>query len=162
MPLSRRARLALTGVTCALAVGAGLTTHALTHVDADAGVHPAKASGAPQCRRITDTAPAALGGLSRRDSSLAGVAVWGDRDILLRCGVTPPGPTRDPCFAVNGVDWVIDQAQSTHTRKVIVSYGRTPATQVVFDGGGKTDAALVDLSRLIAPIQQTTHCIASH
>ncbi|MFJ3310130.1 hypothetical protein ACIPSA_45495 [Streptomyces sp. NPDC086549] len=85
----------------------------------------------------------------------------GDRDIILRCGDTPPGPTRDPCFAVDGIDWVLDQAQSIRTRKVIVSYGRTPATQVIFDGGGKTDATLVGLSKLIAPIRQTSHCIAA-
>ncbi|MDX2591554.1 DUF3515 family protein [Streptomyces sp. WI03-4A] len=161
MPLTRRTRLVLTAGAGLLAGGAALTVHALTGADADAGLQPAKASGAPHCRRITDTAPSSLGGLPRRGSSLAGVAVWGQQDIILRCGVTPPHLTPDPCFAVDGVDWIIDRAQSTGTRKVIVSYGRTPATQVVFDGRGHTDAALVDLSKLIAPIRQTSHCIPS-
>ncbi|MFF4845192.1 DUF3515 family protein [Streptomyces collinus] len=161
MPLTRRTRLVLTAGAGLLAGGAALAVHALTGADADAGLQPAKASGAPHCRRITDTAPSPLGGLPRRDSSLAGVAVWGQQDIILRCGVTPPHLTPDPCFAVDGVDWIIDRAQSTGTRKVIVSYGRTPATQVVFDGRGHTDAALVDLSNLIAPIRQTSHCIPS-
>lgn len=161
MPPTRRTRLVLTAGVSVLAAGTALAAYALTETDVDAGLRPARASSAPHCRRITDTAPASLGDLPRRDTSLAGVAVWGDRDIVLRCGVTPPGPTTDPCFAVDGVDWVLDQKQSTGTRKVIVSYGRTPATQVVFEGGGKTDAALVDLSKLIAPIRQTSHCIAS-
>ncbi|MGW5280469.1 DUF3515 family protein [Streptomyces collinus] len=161
MPLTLRTRLVLTAGAGLLAVGAALAVHTLTGEDADAGLQPAKASGAPHCRRITDTAPTPLGGLPRRASGLAGVAVWGQQDIILRCGVTPPHLTPDPCFAVDGVDWIIDRAQSTGTRKVIVSYGRTPATQVVFDGRGQTDVALIELSRLIAPIRQTSHCIPS-
>ena len=165
MPSTRRTRLApvlaLTG--CALVAGAAATGYALVHADADAaaGLRPAASADAPHCRRIADTAPTSLGGLARRDSDLPGIAVWGDRAIVLRCGVTPPGPTGDPCFAVDGVDWVIDTAQSTQGRKVIVTYGRVPATQVVFDGGGKTDAALVDLSRVVAPVRQTSSCVAS-
>jgi hypothetical protein len=163
MPSIRRSRLALTVGVCVLAAGGALAAYrfAYTDADADAGVRPAKFSGAPHCKRIADSAPASLGGLSRRDSSLAGIAVWGDRDIVLRCGVTPPGLTHDPCFAVDGVDWVMDLAQSTHTRKVVVTYGRNPATQVVFDGSSQTDAALIDLSRIVAPVRQTSHCIAA-
>ena len=155
----RPTRLTLTAGACVLAVGAALAAYRFAHTDADAGIRPARFSGAPHCHRIADSAPASLGGLSRRDSSLPGIAVWGDRDIVLRCGVIPPGVTGDPCFAVDGVDWVMDLAQSTDTRKVIVTYGRDPATQVVFDGSGQTDAALIDLSRTVASVKQTSHCI---
>ncbi|MFE7230048.1 DUF3515 family protein [Streptomyces sp. NPDC002405] len=161
MPSTRRSRPALIAGVCVVAAGAALTAYAFADTGADAGIRPAKASGAPHCHRIADAAPASLGGLPRRDSDLPGIAVWGDRDIVLRCGVTPPGPTGDPCFAVDGVDWVIDLAQSTSGRKVVVTYGRTPATQVVFDGAAKTDAALVNLSRLVAPIRPTSHCLAA-
>jgi hypothetical protein len=147
---------------CVLAVGVALAAYNLTYTDADAGIRPARNSAAPHCHRIADSAPASLGGLSRRDSSLPGIAVWGDQDIVLRCGVTPPGPTHNPCFAVDGVDWVMDLAQSTHTRKVIVTYGRSPATQLVFDGTSDTDAAMVDISRIVAPVPQTDHCIESN
>ncbi|MER6420621.1 DUF3515 family protein [Streptomyces sp. NPDC001137] len=155
----RPTRLTLAVGACLLAGGAALAVHGFTYTDADAGVRPARFSGAPHCHRIADSAPASLGGLSRRDSSLPGIAVWGDRNIVLRCGVTPPGVTGDPCFAVDGVDWVMDLAQSTASRKVIVTYGRDPATQVVFDGSSQTDAALIDLSRTVSSVRQTTHCI---
>ncbi|MFF4499634.1 DUF3515 family protein [Streptomyces sp. NPDC001401] len=161
MPPIRRTRLAVTLGVCGLAAGAALTAHVLVATDADAGITPAKASGAPHCHRIADSAPASLGGFSRRDGSLPGVAVWGDQDIILRCGVTPPGLTGNPCFAVDGVDWVYDEAQSTHGRKVVVTYGRNPATQVVFDSPGQTDAALIDLSRIVAPVRQTSRCLAA-
>ncbi|MGW3118637.1 DUF3515 family protein [Streptomyces sp. NPDC001107] len=155
----RPTRLTLAVGACVLAVGGALAAHGIAYTDADAGVRPARFSGAPHCHRIADGAPASLGGLSRRDGSLPGIAVWGDRDIVLRCGVTPPGVTGDPCFAVDGVDWVMDLAQSTGTRKVIVTYGRDPATQVVFDGSSQTDAALIDLSRVVSSVKQTSHCI---
>ncbi|MGW3492907.1 DUF3515 family protein [Streptomyces sp. NPDC001020] len=159
MPFTRRTRLALTMGVGALAAGAAVATYALTDTGTDPGVRPARNADAPHCRRITDAAPASLGDLSRRDSDLPGVAVWGDRAIVLRCGVTPPGPTSDPCFAADGVDWVIDLGQSTRSRKVVVTYGRTPATQVIFDGAEQTDVALIGLSRLVAPIQQTSRCL---
>ena len=161
MPLIRLrpTRLTLAVGACVLAAGAALAAYSFAYTDADAGVRPARFSGAPHCHRITENAPDSLGGLSRRDSGLPGIAVWGDRDIVLRCGVTPPGVTGDPCFAVDGVDWVMDLAQSTDTRKVIVTYGRDPATQVVFDGSSQTDAALIDLSRTVASVRQTSHCI---
>jgi hypothetical protein len=155
----RPTRLTLALGACVLTAGAALVAYNFTYTDADAGVRPAKFSGAPHCHRIADSAPQSLGGLSRRDSSLPGIAVWGDRDIVLRCGVTPPGITGDPCFAVDGVDWVMDLAQSTDTRKVIVTFGRTPATQVVFDGSSQTDAALIDLSRTVSSVKPTSHCI---
>ncbi|MFG2607863.1 DUF3515 family protein [Streptomyces sp. NPDC048514] len=159
MPSTRRIRLVLAAGVCVLASAAAVTVHALN--DRDPGVPAAKGAGATQCRRIAESAPGSMGGFPRWDSDARGVAVWGDRDIVLRCGVTEPGPSNDPCFAVDGVDWVIDVRQSTGTRKVIVTYGRSPATQVVFDSGGKTDAALVDLSRLVAPIRQKSHCLES-
>ncbi|MFI7399543.1 DUF3515 family protein [Streptomyces sp. NPDC049541] len=155
----RPTRLTLALSACVLVGGAALAAYSFAYPDADAGVRPARFSGAPHCHRIADSAPASLGGLSRRESSLPGIAVWGDRDIVLRCGVTPPGVTGDPCFAVDGVDWIMDLAQSTDTRKVIVTYGRDPATQVVFDGSSQTDAALIDLSRTVSSVRQTAHCI---
>ncbi|MFJ1647607.1 DUF3515 family protein [Streptomyces sp. NPDC088258] len=158
--MTRRTRVALTAGVCALAAGAAVAAYALA--ETDAGVPPAEGADAPHCLRITNDAPGSLGGLSRRDNSLPGIAVWGDRGIVLRCGVTPPGPSTDPCFSVDGVDWVIDQEQSTPDRKVIVTYGRSPATQVILGGGEQTDAALVGLSRLVAPIRQTSQCLAAN
>ncbi|MFF1283405.1 DUF3515 family protein [Streptomyces sp. NPDC058299] len=159
MPATRRNRFLLAAGVCVLGAIAAVTVHVLTQ--RDPGVPAAKGADAAPCRRITRAAPESLGGLSRWDSDAPGVAVWGDRHIVLRCGVTPPGPTEDLCVAVDGVDWVIDSRHSTETRKVVVTYGRVPATQVVLDGGGETDAALIDLSRLVAPIRQRSRCVDS-
>ncbi|MEU8469520.1 DUF3515 family protein [Streptomyces sp. NPDC029006] len=157
MPSTRRNRFVLAAGVCVLGAVAAVTGHALTQ--RDPGVPAAKGADTAPCRRITGAAPESLGGFSRWDSDATGVAVWGDRRIVLRCGVTPPGPTEDLCVAVDGVDWVVDSRHSTQTRKVVVTYGRVPATQVVLEGGNKPDAALIDLSRLVAPIPQRSHCI---
>ncbi|MFC9175610.1 hypothetical protein [Streptomyces sp. NPDC057107] len=80
----------------------------------------------------------------------------------MRCGVTELGPTVDPCFAAEGVDWVVDTARSSDNKKVIVTYGRTPATEVTVTHSLKAaDEVLVELSALIAPIPQTSECIRS-
>ncbi|MEV6941477.1 hypothetical protein AB0N07_05600 [Streptomyces sp. NPDC051172] len=76
----RPTRLTLAVGPCVLAGGAALAAlaaYSFACTDADAGVRPARFSGAPHCHRIADGAPASRGGLSRRDSSLIGIAVWG-------------------------------------------------------------------------------------
>jgi hypothetical protein len=126
-------------------------------------IRPGAEAGDAQCRRITGSAPGELAGQPRHSTGSPGVVVWGDRDIVLRCGIPGLGPTTDPCFAVDGIDWVIDSARSDRTKKVIISYGRAPATEVTFARPMDTlDAALIDLSALIAPIQQTERCVESN
>ncbi len=125
-------------------------------------VRPGAQSGNAHCGRMTENAPAKLAGHPKHATKLAGVALWGDSNIVLRCGVTGIGPTSDPCFSADGVDWVIDTARSTDTQKVITTYGRTPATEVTVTHASKTpDEVLVELSALITPIAQTSQCIRS-
>ncbi|MFJ6982204.1 MULTISPECIES: DUF3515 family protein [unclassified Streptomyces] len=125
------------------------------------GVRPGADAGDPRCGRITERVPRELGGRARDGVDLPGVAVWGDGDIVLRCGAEVPAPSVDPCFEADGVDWVMDLAKSTRDRKVVVTYGRRPATEVTFAAGlATTDAALLDLSAAVAPlVRQTDRCI---
>ncbi|MBT2379216.1 DUF3515 family protein [Streptomyces sp. ISL-111] len=125
-------------------------------------VRPGAQAGNAHCGRITENAPGKLAGHPKHAIELAGVALWGDSNIVLRCGVAEIGPTSDPCFSAGGVDWVIDTARSTDTQKVIITYGRTPATEVTVTHSAKApDEVLVELSALIAPITQTSECIWS-
>ncbi|CAM5519683.1 DUF3515 family protein [Streptomyces fumanus] len=156
--LSKRVSLSL----AALVLTAAATAAFLVARDPGYDIRPGAEAGDSQCRRITGSAPGELAGQPRHGTGSPGVVVWGDRDIVLRCGIPGPGPTTDPCFAVDGVDWVIDSARSDRTQKVIISYGRAPATEVTFAHPMDTlDAALIDLSALIAPIEQTQRCVAS-
>ena len=76
-------------------------------------VRPGAQSGNAHCGRIAENAPAKLAGHTKHATKLAGVALWGDSNIVLRCGVTDIGPISDPCFSADGVDWVIDTTRST-------------------------------------------------
>lgn len=123
-------------------------------------VRPGAQADNAHCGRIAENAPGKLAGHPKHDTELAGVALWGDSNIVLRCGVTDIGPTADPCFAADGVDWVIDTTRSSDNKKVIITYGRTPATEVIVTNSSKApDEILVELSALITPIAQTSPCI---
>lgn len=67
----------------------------------------------------------------KRQTNSQATAVWGDpAQLVLRCGVTPPPPSTDPCVSVNGVDWLAKEGEESWT---LTTYGRTPATELVFD-----------------------------
>ncbi|KPI28863.1 Protein of unknown function DUF3515 [Actinobacteria bacterium OK074] len=157
-----QARIALAvAAALALALTAVLLVHA-TRSPAD-GIAQAPHADAPACARIAKSYPAVLGGHRRTDtSSTPGIAVWGDKAVVLRCGLTPPAATTDPCVAVDGVDWVYRQSASRDGRKVIITYGREPAVEVTLSTQDTAvDGALVDLSGLVRPIRQHDHCIDS-
>jgi len=123
-------------------------------------IRPGARAENAQCARMVDEAPDRLAGKPHHSTGIPGVVVWGDNEIVLRCGVPEPGPTTDPCFAADGVDWVLHEKRSTEGGKVITTYGRSPATEVTFTGSASApDAALVELSALVAPIKQTAQCI---
>ncbi|WNF27844.1 DUF3515 family protein [Streptomyces sp. C11-1] len=153
---SKRTTLPLAAAVVAVAAALAFVVTKEPHYD----IRPGAEAGNPQCERITESAPGKLAGHAHHDTELPGVAVWGDSDIVLRCGVPELGPTTDPCFAADGVDWVIDSARSTDTSKVITTYGRTPATEVTVTQSLKApDEVLVELSALISPIEQTAQCV---
>lgn len=75
--------------------------------------------------------PDELAGYKLRQTTSQATAVWGDpAAVVLRCGVAVPGPSTDPCVSVNGVDWLAAEGKNAWT---LTTYGRTPATEVLFD-----------------------------
>lgn len=124
------------------------------------GIEQAAHADAPACTRIARSYPTVVAGHRRADTATPGVAVWGDRSVVLRCGLEPPAPTTDPCVTVDGVDWVYRQSRSRGGHKVIVTYGRSPAVEVTLSAQDTAvDSAMVDLSRVVRPIRQKDHCI---
>lgn len=156
MPRTRTIQLGGAAALCT----AGALALALVN-DPAHDIRPGADARNPSCGRITEESPRELGGRTREEVDLPGVAVWGDGDVVLRCGLPAPPPTTDPCFEAGGVDWVIDLKKSTRDRKVIVTYGRSPATEVTFAADmTTTDAAILGLSSTVAPlVEQTDQCI---
>lgn len=74
--------------------------------------------------------PTTLGDLTARatDPSDPAVAAWGDPAVIARCGLTPPGPTTDPCLTVDGVDWIIRRLSDG---AAFTTFGTDPALEVL-------------------------------
>lgn len=89
---------------------------------------------------------------------VAGVVSWGSPAIVLRCGATEVGPTTLPCIAVDGVDWVVDDAGDPIR---FVTYGRSPALEVFVPleyGRENATGALVDLAGIATDLPASRSC----
>ncbi len=104
---------------------------------------PADEAADPGCAELIVTLPEQIGEesrpepLERRTTTSQATAAWGDPSaITLRCGMPAPAPSTQRCISVNGVDWLeVAQEGGVWT---FVSYGRSPATEVVIDTGAVT------------------------
>lgn len=102
-----------------------------------------------------------LAGLPRRDSTGQSTAAWGDpadpdgESVVLRCGVEPLGPTTDPCFGVDGVDWV---AADETGASPWTTYGRVPAVEVTATGDLAASSVLPNLTNVVAGLPQERQC----
>src|SRR4051794_27796188 len=122
---TRRARVAAAFVGLALVAAAVLITRELRSTSFD--IKAAPHADAPECSKVARGYPGSINGHRRASVDVPGVAVWGDESVVVRCGVTPPGPSTNLCASADGVDWVMDEAKSTDRRKILTTYGRHPA-----------------------------------
>ena len=94
-------------------------------------VQPADDAANPVCAEMMVVLPGEIAGAALRPTNSQATAAWGEpAQIVLRCGVTPPSPTTDPCVSVNGVDWLAREGEPAWT---LTTYGREPATEILFD-----------------------------
>lgn len=125
-------------------------------------LEPAADATNPKCAEIIVRLPDSVGGQQIRETDAQATAAWGTpTSVLLRCGVTPPGPTTDTCFTVNGVDWLRDSTKAP--RFVFTTFGRVPATQVIVDTGitpVSGSQILDDLGNAVGSIKQTSKCLS--
>jgi hypothetical protein len=110
-----------------LVASAGLTG-CTTTVD----VQPAEGANDPACAEVTVRLPAFVADQPRRWTDAQASGAWGDPSaVLLRCGVTPPGPTEARCITLGGVDWIVDESRAPNY--LVTTYGRVPAVEVFID-----------------------------
>lgn len=119
---------------------------------------PAADATNPKCADVIVRLPDSVAGLGIRQTDAQATAAWGTPTaVLLRCGVTPPGPTADLCYTLKGVDWVRHQRNSRIY--VFTTFGRTPATEVVIDDRlthGQSSFILADLANAVGTIPQSS------
>lgn len=120
-------RLSSAALAAALIAGIGLTGCSTT-----VNLDPAEGAGDPACAEVSVRLPGSVADQPRRWTDAQATGAWGDpSSILLRCGVTPPGPTEARCITIGGVDWIVDESQAP--RYLVTTYGRVPAVEVYID-----------------------------
>ncbi|XVQ84489.1 DUF3515 domain-containing protein [Microbispora siamensis] len=128
-------------VALALLTGCSSTVH----------VEPPTPTGeaAAACRKLDAALPKTLDGLDRAASEPPSpyVAVWGDGQIALRCGVPRPAsmePTAEVAD-INGVGWFQDPRRPT----LFTSTNRVAYVEVTIGQEHQAGAVLVDLAEPI-------------
>ena len=122
---------------------------------------PAADAANPGCANAIVRLPGSVDGLEIRQTDAQATGAWGSpAAIILRCGITPPGPSTDRCYTVGGIDWLRDTSKAPTF--IYTTFGRTPAIQVTVDGT-KTTAdgatALSDLANAVGFVKQTRRCL---
>ncbi len=109
------------------------------------------------------TLPEQVGEFEQRPTTSQATSAWGDPSaVILRCGVEPlMAPTRLPCVAPSGVDWVWVEHEE-HTQ--LISYGREPAVELLIEDEHVSESTMMDvqvaLSTPVSAIEQTRECLA--
>lgn len=155
-----RALSSVASAALLLAFAAGLAACSTT-VDMDA----ADDANDPLCAELTTRLPGSLADQPRHWTDAQATAAWGEpSNVLLTCGVTPPGPTTLRCWNVAGVDWIIDESDAPTFR--VTTYGRTPAVELYLDtsadadGQGVSSRDVLDaLSPLISSFPVDGECV---
>ena len=106
--------------------------------------------------------PDEIAGEKSRTTSSQGTEAWGDPNIaVVRCGVTPPGPTTDQCVSVSSVDW-ISKASEEEDTWVFTSYGRTPAVEVLVNRKAESgNNVLAAISPALTAIKPEAKCVGA-
>lgn len=129
-------------------------------------VPPGPHADDPACAPIIQGAPTAMLDQARHETSSQGTVAWGRGadTIVLRCGVTPPGPTTDLCTRLESssgatVDWIVREEDGVVT---FTTYGRTPAVDITVPRSVAPDqpsAVPLEVAGLIAPLPVSAQCV---
>ena len=109
-----------------------LAASALSGCAVTVSMQPADDANSPDCAAVTVRLPDTVDGQDRQWTDAQATGAWGSPvSVLLTCGLEPAGPSELPCETVDGVDWIIDDADAPNYR--FTTYGRTPAAEVYLD-----------------------------
>lgn len=120
----------------------------------------------PACADIVVGAPQQMLGQALHETDSQGTLAWGTGEdtIVLRCGVTPPGPTTDLCTTLadssgREVDWIVREEDGI---VLFTSFGREPAIDISVPRSVAPDqpsAVPLEFTQLISAIPATSRCI---
>lgn len=97
-------------------------------------LEPGPDANNPGCAEVVVRLPNQLGELPSRNTNAQATGAWGEpASVILRCGIEPVEVSALPCVTVGEVDWLVDDSAAPSFR--FVTFGRTPATEVIVDSG---------------------------
>lgn len=137
----------------------------LTGCSSAVTLEPAEDANNPACADVIVRLPDTVADKPKRETNAQSTAAWGSpAAVILRCGVAVPGPTTDPCIALNGIDWIADESEAENDTYRYTTYGREPAVEVIINadaatGGVSGTTALIDLSSAVSALPATTACV---
>ncbi|MDR5711351.1 DUF3515 family protein [Nesterenkonia flava] len=147
-----RRRRAVTAWTLSLAA-----TAALTGCSPTVGMDAAPYAADPECAQVMLLMPEEVAELDRRPTDAQATAAWGNpAQVLVRCGVEPPGPTPEHCVTAEGIDWLAIEHEDYWQ---LVSYGREPAVEVLLDADEvPSSSVMLAMGPTVAHLEQTREC----
>lgn len=123
-------------------------------------MQPAAAATNPDCAEVIVRLPDVVDEYLQRETNAQATGAWGDpAAILLKCGVSIPGPSALPCFTIKGVDWLRDSSDAPNY--VFTTYGRDPAVQVIIDGDRASSSVLSALGNAVGSLPATSECLVA-
>jgi len=129
-------------------------------------MQPAPDAANPLCAEVSVRLPSAVDGLPVRATDAQATGAWGEPAmVLLRCGVTSPGPTTAECVDLDGIDWIVDRSLEAQSIYTFTTFGRSPAVEVTVDASGDSPVsgtgALIDLKDAVGRLPQTSKCLGA-
>jgi hypothetical protein len=126
-------------------------------------------ASAPACADVVLGAPDTMLDQPQHTTGSQGTVAWGEgeKTIVLRCGVTSPKATTDPCTTLSDehekkqVDWIVkddEDAGIVH----FTTFGRTPAIDLTVPravAGDQPSAVPMDLADQVLAIPATDRCV---
>lgn len=145
---------------CMAAAAACVITAGATGCAQVVPLESAEDANNPLCAAVTVRLPDTVSEFHKRQTNAQATGAWGDpTTVILRCGLKPSGPSTLPCVSVDGVDWLVDDAEAPRYR--FIAYGRNPGLEVYVDSEklSGTDA-LLELSHAARQLPQERQCSA--
>lgn len=130
----------------------------LTGCSAPIALESAPLANDPNCAEVIVRLGDLLAGQERRITNAQSTAAWGDpAAIILRCGLEPVMASQLPCVTAGEVDWLVDESAAPSFR--FISFGRTPATEVIVDSNQVSGVSVLDqLAPLVQFLPASAEC----
>jgi len=121
-------------------------------------LEPAPLANDPACAEVSVRYPDQISELEQRFTNAQATTAYGDpAAILVRCGLEPVYASTLPCVTASDIDWLVDESQAPNFR--FISFGRSPAVEVVVDSESASGVSALDaVAQAVSRIPATKFC----